>query len=209
MKIIRCGVFVVTCFVVLCLASIGLVTAAPVISVDVDPLTFGIQSELRLVVGMPLTVDIVISGVDVASPLNAFGFDLDFAPLLLDPSGGVGGGFLLPTVLVIESDLTAPDVNFAESTLGPLGATGSGILATIHFDTLGVGTSVLDLNDVLLSAPFGVPIIPVSINDAMVTTMATAVPLPPTLFLFASGIGLLGARLRKKNSRLRPQPTWK
>ncbi len=209
MKIIRCGVFVVTCFVTLCLGATAPAISAPVIADDVDPLTLGVQSDIHLVAGTPLTVDIVISGVDVASPLNAFSFDLDFPPLLLDPSGGVGGGFLLPTVLVIESDLTAPDVNFAESTLGPLGATGSGILATISFDTFGVGTSVLDLNDVLLSAPFGVPIIPISINDAMVTTMATVVPLPPTLFLFASGIGLLGARLRKKNSRLRPQPTWK
>ncbi len=202
MKVIRCGVLVVSCFVVLFLAAAGAVIAAPIVSVDVDPLTLGIQSELQLVVGMPLTVDIVISGVDVANPLNAFAFDLDFAPLVLDPSGGVGGGFLLPTVLVIESDLTAPDVNISETTLGPLGAVGSGILATISFTTIGVGSSVLDLNDVLLSAPFGVPIVPLSINDAMVSTVATAVPLPPTLFLFAAGIGLLGARLRKRNFRL-------
>jgi len=204
-KIIRCGVFVVSCFVVLCLEATGSAIAAPVVSVDVDPLTPGIQSELQLIVGMPLTVDIIISGVDFGNPLNAFAFDLDFAPLLLDPTGVAGGGFLLPTVLPIESELTAPDVNFAATTLGPLGAACSGILASISFDTIGAGTSVLDLNDVLLSAPFGVPIIPLSINDAMVTTMATAVPLPPTLFLFASGLGLLAARSRKQNLRLCPQ----
>ncbi len=205
MKIIRCGVFVVSCFVVLCLEATGSAIAAPVVSVDVDPFTFGIQSELQLVVGMPLTVDIVISGVDFGSPLNAFAFDLDFPPLLLDPSGVVDGGFLLPSVLPIESELTAPDVNFSATTLGPLGAVCNGILATISFDTIGVGTGTLDLNDVLLSAPFGVPIIPLSINDAMVTTMATAVPLPPTLFLFASGIGVLAGRPRKKTLRFRPQ----
>lgn len=206
MKITTCGVFVVSFFVVLWLATMGSAIAAPVVSVDVDPFTPGVQSDIQLLVGMPLTVDIVISGVDPASPLNAFAFDLDFPPLLLNPTGGVGGGFLLPTVLPIESELTAPDVNFAESTLGPLGAVGSGILATISFDTFGVGTGTLDLNDVLLSAPFGVPIVPISINDAMVTTMAAAVPLPPTLFLFASGIGVLAARPRKKNLRLCPQP---
>ena len=64
---------------ILALASAGAL-AAPIVSVDADPGTAGIQSSVTVLQGTSFQVDIVISGVDAAMPLNAFDFDLFFDP---------------------------------------------------------------------------------------------------------------------------------
>lgn len=169
--------------------------ALPIVSVDVDPLTPGIQSAFQAIIGNPLTVDVVISGVDASEPLNAFEFDLDFDPAILTPLSVVAGGFLLAPVFVVENNIAAPDVNFAGVTLAASGNVGAGILATIQFDIVGFGTTVLDLNDVILSAPFGSSITVGSINDGNV--MAT--PEPATFLLVGAGLAGIAVYSRQRS----------
>ena len=168
--------------------------AVPVVSVDTDPATPDVQSDFDIAIGNPLTIDVVISGVDVGLPLNAFEFDLDFDPSILTAISVIDGGFLLAPVFEIQNIIGAMKVEFAEQTLFLTGAIGAGTLATITFDTIGLGTSPLDLNDVILSAPFGVPINVGAINDGSVNV----VPEPSSLLLLGSGLaGLAGWRRRR------------
>jgi len=162
-------------------------SAALILSVDVDPLTAGIQSNIVVPFGSSLDVDIFIDGVESASPLNAFQFDLDFIAAVLDATAVVDGGFVPAPSTILNPDLTPPDVNFAVFNLTGIGNSGSGVLATISFDAIGLGVSLLDLNDVVLSAPFGVSISIDGIIDASVTVSAPAnVPLPATPWLLLS-----------------------
>src|SRR3990172_8344689 len=98
--------------------------AIPIVFVDTDPATPGIQSALNILLGNPFTVDVVITGVEGSQPLNAFQFDLVLNPLVLVATGVVSGGFL-PASFVLPLDTAPPDVNYAEISLGG-GAIGGG-----------------------------------------------------------------------------------
>ena len=173
------------------------VWAIPIVSVDVDPTTPGIQTSIIVSPSTSFAVDIVIAGVDSTAPLNGFEFDLSFDPSILTATSVADGGFLLPPVFVVQSIIGAMIVEFAEVSLLPAGASGAGVLATIMFDAIDPGTSALDLNNVLLTAPFGLEIPTESVNDGSVTVQgATAVPEPGTLLLFGSGLLLLIGRRR-------------
>jgi hypothetical protein len=166
----------------------GAVHASPILSVDTDPSTAGIQSTSDLSAVTSFSIDIVISDVDPTAPLNGFEFDLDFDSALLTAVSVIDGGFLLDPVFVVQNNLGVTSVEFAEVTLLPTGASGSGILATIAFDVIGDGTSVLDLNDVLLSAPFGVPIATAGIFDGTVSVGGNPIPEPSAALLFGAGL---------------------
>lgn len=169
--------------------------ALPIVSVDADPNTAGIQSTINIQNGDSFDVDIVISGVDAASPLNGFEFDLFFDPVRLAATGVVDGGFLSAPVISIQNVIGAMSVEFAEVSLGAIGASGSGTLATISFVAQGAGDSLLDLQNVLLSAPFGVQIAG-AVNDGSVGV----VPEPTGAMLFAVGF-LVASRRRIAGGR--------
>jgi hypothetical protein len=178
--------------------------AAPIVSVDVDVLTPGIQSSFDVDVGESFLVDVVIEGVEAGASLNAFSIDLGFDSALVSATGVADGGFLLAPVFVLLQDLTAPEVNFQEVTLGPVGAVGSGTLARVSFEANSAGTLALDLNDVTLSQPFGVAISDFSVNDGGIRVMpaATAVPEPGTEILLMLGVlGLAGRKYRRVDFR--------
>lgn len=143
------------------------------------------------------TVDINISGIDPLLPLNAFEFDLDFDSSILSPLSITYGGFIPPLAIIVESDITAPDVNFAVAGLFSAGS-GDGMLATIGFQAISLGLSTLDLNDVILSSWFGVPIT-ASIYDGSVSVISNPIPEPSTLLLFGFGLaGMAGFLFRRR-----------
>lgn len=160
---------------------------AALLAIDANPSRFGIQSKTKANLGTTFEIDVVVSDIGVADPLNAFEFDLDFDAAILTAVSIVSGGFLDPPSLIVEEDITPPDVNFAEFTLGSAGAVGSGVLATVQFSADALGVSSLDLNDVILSAPFGVEIAEVEIIDGAVKVAEppAAVYLVPALLAVA------------------------
>lgn len=180
------------------------VLASPVVSVDVDPSTAGIQSVLDVQNGDSFFVDIVISGVESLSPLNAFQFNLGFDPAVLTAVSITDGGFLLePVFPVAESiDNGAGDVLFALVTLGPIGASGDGILASLVFSASAAGASVLDLNTVLLSEPFGQPIQVERVDDGNVNVAVGGfVSEPHTMAVLTLGLVGLAAFGRRRKTR--------
>jgi len=174
--------------------------AIPIVFVDTDPATPGIQSALNILLGNPFTVDVVITGVEASQPLNGFQFDLVFNPFVLGATGVVSGGFLPVPSFVFVLNSAPPDVNYAEFSIGG-GAIGDGILASASFDTLSVGTSDLALTNVILAGliPPGVEI-PAQVSDGSVTvTSGHAIPEPSTVLLLGVGIaGLLAASRRRQ-----------
>lgn len=188
----------VVILLVLVVGGAGAVQASPIVSVDTDPSTAGIQSASDLSGVTSFSIDIVISDVDPTAPLNAFEFDLDFDPALLTAVSVIDGGFLLDPIFVVQSNTGIMSVEFAEVTLLPAGVSGSGILATIAFDVIGDGTSVLDLNDVLLSAPFGVPIATAGIFDGTVRVGGNPIPEPSAALLFGIGLVCVASDLSRR-----------
>jgi len=173
---------------------------APLIAVDVDPGTPGIQTDLVVSVGQAFSADVVISGVDVADPLNAFELDLGFDPSVLQATSAIDGDFLLDPVFNLEAQLdnSVGEISFSSVTLLPLGASGEGVLATLGFVALASGISILDLNDLLLSAPFGEPIEIGEVSGGNVSVMPEAsAPEPNALVIFALGLALLVLAVRR------------
>lgn len=169
----------------------------PTVSVDADPSTPGVQSSLTVVPGDAFAVDVFISDVDVSTPVNGFQFNLGFDPAVLTAVSATEGDFLLDPTFTLISDIdnVIGDVLFSSVTLLPGGAVGEGVLATVGFQAAASGVSVLDLSNVLLSAPFGIPIDVGQVNDGQVSvTPEGVVPEPHTLAILALGlVGLAGS----------------
>ena len=174
--------------------------ATPIVSVDANPGAPGIQASQTVGAASVFSVDIAVTGIEPTEPLNAFEFDLLFDPTIVEALTVVDGGFLLDPVLIVEETVGTLSVEFAAATLGAGGASGDGILATIGFQTVAPGTSGLDLENVLLSAPFGVEITGATLADGSVT----ALPEPSTVALLGLGLGLLRST---KRSRRRMAPS--
>jgi hypothetical protein len=155
--------------------------------------------------GTSFSVDIMISGVIAGSPLNAFEFDLVFDGSILTATSVVSGGFLVAPSFVVQATVGAVSIGFTEVTLLPTGAIGAGTLATVNFDAILPGVSVLDLQNVILAEPFGFEIDPEAVLDGSVTVVAAgprptaAIPEPSGLLLSAIGFLIVSARLRRQH----------
>ncbi len=166
---------------------------AVLLSIDMDPGTAGVQDTRTVQVGDSIQVDLVVSGIEDDSEipddgLSAYEWDVDYDSTILTATDVAGGGFLPAPALVVEADLAPPDVNFAEAVLGVGVAFGSGVLSSITFDVTGAGLTTLDLNDVILSMPFGKELAGVTLEDGTLTVISASVPAPGTVPLLGTAL---------------------
>lgn len=171
-------------------------SANAIVAVDTDVSLSGSQSLGSAIVGDQFSVDILIDIIDLGESLNGFEFDLAFDPTVLSAVSVVAGDFLLSPVFTLQTVLGPDIVEFAQVTVGSGGATGSGTLARVVFEVVGLGSSILDLTTVVLAQPFGVPLNVGEARNAAVA--ATAVPEPSAALVFAAGVLILHHSVRRQ-----------
>jgi len=125
-------------------------------------------------IGVTTTVDIRIEDVT-----NLYGAEvfLSFAPGILEVQGIADGDLLTGGFLAAKTwDNNAGTLNYAYTLLFPatVGVDGSGVLCTITFKGIGVGTSLLRFTEVNLSDPNGLPITASSQDGSI--TVGTPIP---------------------------------
>jgi hypothetical protein len=170
--------------------------ALPILSVDTDPLLAGIQAERTVILGDLFDVDLVITDVEASDPLHAYELDLGFDPSVIGALTLSPGPFLGAPTFELQSEIEAGAVQYAVTRIGPAGATGAGVLISLRFEARALGTSVLDLSNVLLSAPGGVPILGFEQFDGAITVG----PIPEAssvLLLVVGGALVVGAVWRQ------------
>ena len=171
-----------------------------------------VPANQTVVVGTPVTVDVVISGLNAANEIvSAFDLDVTYDSSILSATNvtfGLDLGDPSNFEALTAFTLSSPGVvDFAELSL--LSDTDLAILqgdsvtlATLGFDSLDVGTSPLNFvldqfNDV---KGRNNEILPLTVGSGNVTV--APIPEPSTMFLLGSGFaGLVGMRLfqtRKK-----------
>ncbi|HXK22641.1 MAG TPA: hypothetical protein VMS55_08200 [Myxococcota bacterium] len=164
--------------------------AAPIVAIDADPTVAGVQASRTVAAGSAFEVDLVVSDVSAASPVQSFQIELGVSSGAVTALDALDGAFLEAPVLTLQEIVTPSSVQFAQISADPSGASGSGVLARFLFDATAPGDAALTLPTLLLSAPFGVPIFVGEIRGANVAV--AAVPEPTGALLFA--VGLVAAR---------------
>jgi len=162
------------------------------VSVDVAPDRPGVQSTLTVPPGASVAVDLVASGLTEEAPLNGFELDLLFDASVLEVLGVEEGGFLAPPVFTLQEVLGSGRVELAAVSLGPVGVSGAGLLATVHFAARSGGVSALGLERTLLAAPFGEAIAIGALEGAGVRVGAVEAPIPEPSAGLVFGLGALG-----------------
>jgi len=178
----------------LCLASSA--HSIPIVSVDMDPSTAGIQNQRTVTAGDTFDVDIVIADVIPPDPLTGFEVELRFDGALLRALSAATGDFLPTPTFELENTISASTVSLASISTVLSGALGGGTLATISFQATAPGYADLLLGNIILSAPFGVAI-PYTLQPARISV--AAIPEPHAAVLFAAG--LLVARIYSPGRR--------
>lgn len=171
------------------LALPGAATALPILSVDADPALPGVQSERAVALGAFFDVAIFVEAVDSDHPLHAFELTLAHGTSLDGPVVTLGD-FLGVDALLILAAPSSAGFEIAATRLGPEGRNGAGVLAIVRFSAGALGSSPLDLNDVVLSEPFGLPLATESIRGASIRV----VPEVETGVLLLTGLVALARR---------------
>jgi hypothetical protein len=153
--------------------------------------------------GTPVALNVSVAGL---SDLYAFQFDITFSPAVLS-AAAVTEGSLFSSIGVAFSpgsiDNTAGAITFIGDSLsgpGP-GISTDGTLATIMFNSIGAGTSAVDLSNVVL---LDSALDNISANSSGATINVTGVPEPSTRPLLVIATGAISvAALRKRLRRRR------
>lgn len=131
------------CVAALLVGSMVGAQASPVLSVT--------PSLSNVTVGTSFTLDVRISGV---SDLFGWQLDLGFDPALLNASPATEGSFFgAPTSFFgggAVDNIGGTITTMFNALSGTVGVTGDGILASISFQAMGVGTATLSLMNLLL-----------------------------------------------------------
>lgn len=159
-----------------------------------DSLAVGVVSDASAVQGTSFVADVNISG---AADVYSFQFDLLFDPTILAISDVVEGAFLsgsgatffFPGII----DNAAGNVTFTADTLETAiaGANGNGTLVEFRFNTIGQGTSSLNLDNVILLDSQLNLISSATANGRVTVTSGggtVPTPEPSTLAFLAAGI---------------------
>ena len=182
--------------------------AAPIVSVDMDPTTAGVQSSLTVQQGDTFSIDIFISGVEPTLPLNGFQLMLTDGSALATAESRTLGSFIpAPPVTIappIELPFTAgSDVLIGGTAIGFVGNSGSGVLATVDFVANAAGTTSLALSSVSLTSPpaFSIPGVTTVDGSLTIQSGPSQLSAPPALaLLLLGGLATWAAARRRSNS---------
>ncbi len=190
MKLKTISTFMVIALLIL---ATGVVTAAPLGWMDIGP-DGSSDTTYTLMVGESFTADVFVSNLQ--PPVYTMGFKITFDPAQLaltsaqvydDPQQG------WPYEPTVSTGFGSADL-MGGSALG-VAHSGKVKLATLTFECLGEGISLLDLGPTdILGAGFYTGSGKINVNwQDDVEVRQQVVPLPPALLLFGSGLlGLMG-----------------
>jgi hypothetical protein len=180
----------------------SLAQALPVLAVDTDPSTPGIQGGAELLVGSPITVDIVISEVSEFETLSGYQFTLSFDASLVSATLVEDGGFLPALVIGAPILPEVPgQIGFGATSLASVGASGTGILARVFLFGLAPGTTALDLSGIVLATVLEPGVVEPIAFDPPQSGSLTVVPEPGFAGLVAFALGLATATRARLRSR--------
>lgn len=182
----------------------GLGLALLLVCARAEALSVGlVASDLSLLPGEQVTVDVVVAGLGAGAAPTISGFDLDLdfgAPTLslvnVAFGSGLGTGLqvLNSTALLSASIVDLASVSLLSSATLDAQQPASFVLATLTFLAVSPGLAELALDQALLADTSAVP----GGNQLFVDTISgvsiLVTPEPGTLALLASGTGLLAAR---------------